>query len=172
MEAIDRHEDPGAHALYTSLTRDEILERLRWGLRRFDGFVGINNHMGSKFTADAQGMAPVIAELRARGLLFLNSRTTSDSIGYRLAAVEGLPRAARDVFLDDNLAPAAIARQLVEVERVARRLGSAIAIATPTPTTLAALRPWLRSLAGKGIVLVPLSAVVRHRMGEGEAAGR
>src|SRR5262249_17124643 len=44
MEAVDRHADPGPHALLTTLARDEILERLRWDLGRFDGFVGINNH--------------------------------------------------------------------------------------------------------------------------------
>jgi len=128
--------------------------------------------MGSKFTADPQGMAPVIAELRARGLLFLDSRTTAKSVGFRLAAADGVPCAARDVFLDDDLAPAAIARQLAEVEAVVRRRGSAIAIGHAHDTTLAALRTWLPSLAGKGFDLVPLTAVVRYRMAEDEEAGR
>jgi uncharacterized protein len=169
MEAVDRREDPGPHALYTSLPREEIVERLRWGLDRFAGYVGINNHMGSKFTADTQAMAPVIAELHARGLLFLDSRTTPRSVGFRLAAADGIPRAARDVFLDDDLALGAITRQLAQVEAVASRNGSAIAIGHAHDTTLAALRAWLPTLAGKGLVLVPLSAVVHHRMAaEGE----
>ena len=166
MEAIDQHENPGPHALYTSLPREEILDRLRWGLDRFDGYVGINNHMGSKFTADRSAMAPVIEELRARGLVFLDSRTTARSVGFGLAAADGVPHAARDVFLDDDLAPAAISRQLGEVEGVARRRGSAIAIGHAHDTTLAALRAWLPSLAGKGLVLVPVSAVVRYRTAE------
>jgi uncharacterized protein len=166
MEAVDRREDPGPHALYTSLSREEILDRLRWGLDRFDGYVGINNHMGSKFTADRSAMSPVIEELRARGLVFLDSRTTARSVGFGLAAADGVPHAARDVFLDDDLAPAAISRQLAEVEEVARRRGSAIAIGHAHDTTLAALRVWLPSLAGKGLVLVPVSAVVRHRTAE------
>jgi uncharacterized protein len=163
MEAVDHHENPGPHALYTALSREEILDRLRWGLDRFDGYVGINNHMGSKFTADRSAMAPVIEELRARGLVFLDSRTTARSVGFGLAAADGVPHAARDVFLDDDLALAAISRQLDEVEGVARRRGSAIAIGHAHDTTLAALRAWLPSLAGKGLVLVPLSAVVRNR---------
>ncbi len=171
MEAIDRHEDPGPHALYTALSRDEIIERLRWGLGRFDGFVGINNHMGSKFTADAQAMAPVIEELRARGLVFLNSRTTARSAGIRLAAADGVPHATRDVFLDDDLTPAAIRRQLALVEEVAQRHGSAIAIGHAHDPTIAALRAWLPSLPAKGLVLVPVSAVVRYRMEEDGAAG-
>ncbi|MGA8380826.1 MAG: divergent polysaccharide deacetylase family protein, partial [Stellaceae bacterium] len=171
MEAVDRYQDPGPHALYTTLSREEILQRLRWDLGRFAGYVGINNHMGSKFTADARGMAPVIAELRAHGLLFLDSRTTAAIAGTRLAAAGGVPHAGRDVFLDDDLAPAAIARQLVRLESVARRRGSAIAIGHAHDTTLAALRAWLPTLAGKGYALVPLSVVVRYRMARQDEAG-
>jgi polysaccharide deacetylase 2 family uncharacterized protein YibQ len=170
MEAVDQHADPGPHGLYTALSRDEILERLRWGLGRFDGFVGINNHMGSKFTSDARSMAPVMEELHARGLVFLDSRTSPSSAGVRLAVSYGVPHAARDVFLDDDQAPAAITRQLTQVEQVARRHGSAIAIGHPHDTTIAALRAWLPLLGEKGLALVPVSAVVRHRMTEeGEA---
>ncbi len=120
----------------------------------------------------SQGMAPVIAELRAHGLLFLDSRTTAKSAGIRLAAADGVPHAGRDVFLDDDLAPAAIARQLAELEAVARRRGSAIAIGHAHDTTLAALRAWLPTLAEKGYALVPLTAVVRYRMAQqGDAGG-
>ena len=69
---FDRREDPGPHGLFTALSRDEIIERLRWRLGRFGGFVGINNHMCSKFTSDERGMAPVMEELRARALMFLD----------------------------------------------------------------------------------------------------
>jgi polysaccharide deacetylase 2 family uncharacterized protein YibQ len=170
MEAIDRHADPGPHALFTSQSRDEILDRLRWALGRFDGFVGINNHMGSKFTSDAHSMAPVMEELRARGLVFLDSRTSPASSGIRLAIAYGVPHAARDVFLDDDQTPAAIARRLARVEQVAGRHGSAIAIGHPHDTTITVLRTWLPRVEGKGLALVPVSAVVRRRMAEeGEA---
>jgi polysaccharide deacetylase 2 family uncharacterized protein YibQ len=164
MEAIDRREDPGPHALYTGLSRAEIIERLRWGLGRFDGYIGVNNHMGSRFTADPSGMAAVIAELQARGLVFLDSRTSPKSVGLGLAAAAGLPHAGRDVFLDDDLAPAAIALQLTRVEAAARRRGAAVAIGHPKEPTLAALRAWLPTLASKGLVLAPLSAVIKERM--------
>ena len=59
MEAVDRHADPGPRGLLTALSREENLARLRWGLGRVAGFVGINNHMGSKFTADAHSMMPI-----------------------------------------------------------------------------------------------------------------
>jgi polysaccharide deacetylase 2 family uncharacterized protein YibQ len=166
MEAVDRRADPGPHGLFTALSRDEILERLRWGLDRFDGFVGINNHMGSKFTADERGMAPVMEELHARGLMFLDSRTSPSSAGLRLAIAYGVPHAARDVFLDDDQTQAAIAKQLVRVEQLARQHGSAIAIGHPHDATIAALKAWLPLLGEKELVLVSVSAVVRYRMRE------
>jgi polysaccharide deacetylase 2 family uncharacterized protein YibQ len=165
MEAVDRHEDPGPQG-FTSQSREEILDRLRWGLTRFDGFVGINNHMGSKFTADANSMAPVMAELRARGLAFLDSRTSSASAGVRLAIAYGVPHAARDVFLDDDQTPAAIAKELARTEQVARQHGSAIAIGHPHDATIATLNSWLPQVEGNGLALVPVSAVVRHRKAE------
>ena len=172
MEAVDRQADPGPHGLLTGLSRDEIIERLRWGLGRFDGFVGINNHMGSKFTSDERGMEPVMEELRARGLVFLDSRTSPFSAGIRLAISFGVPHAARDVFLDDDETLPAIANQLAKIEQVARQHGSAIAIGHPHDPTIAALKTWLPMLGEKGLALVPLSAVVRHRMTEEAEARR
>jgi polysaccharide deacetylase 2 family uncharacterized protein YibQ len=166
MESVNG-QDMGPNGLSTALTRDELLRRLRWDLTRFDGYVGINNHMGSRFTSDSRSMAPVIAELKARGLLFLDSRTTAATVGFSLARAEGVPTAARDVFLDNEASGPAIARQLREVEAVARRRGSAIAIGHPHDATLAALAPWLAGLAKRDLVLVPVSAIVRERGAEG-----
>jgi len=171
MEAVDRHADPGPRGLFTALSREENLARLRWGLGRVTGFVGINNHMGSKFTADAHSMMPVMEELRARGLVFLDSRTSPTSAGIRLAVAYGVPHASRDVFLDDDQTPVSIAKQLARLEQIARQHGSAIAIGHPHDTTIAALKAWLPLLGEKGLALVPVSAVVRHRMTEeGEAS--
>ena len=83
-----------------------------------------------------------------------------------MAATYGVPHVARDVFLDDEQTPSAIAKQLAQVERVARQHGSAIAIGHPHDATLAALRAWLPQLGGNGLGLVPVSAVVRRRMAE------
>jgi polysaccharide deacetylase 2 family uncharacterized protein YibQ len=163
MQAINSHEDPGPNGLLVTLGRDEILRRLRWGLDRFPGYVGINNHMGSRFTADAAGMTPVLDELRDRGLLFLDSRTSAATVAESIARRIGVPNAARDVFLDDDQSAPAIAARLADVERVARRKGSAIAIGHAHDATLVALFQWLATLDARHLALVPLSAVVRQR---------
>jgi hypothetical protein len=154
--------DPGPNALKIGLDEDEIRRRMTWDLARIDGIVGINNHMGSRFTEWPQGMAPVLAMLRERGLFFLDSRTTPRSVGIDLAVDIGLPHAARDIFLDGDPSDSSVAAELAKTEAVARRNGSAIAIGHPHGPTLAELRRWLPAAEARGFHLVPVSAIVRR----------
>jgi polysaccharide deacetylase 2 family uncharacterized protein YibQ len=159
MEAAG-HEWPGPNALLSTLTPPELLSRLRAQLRSFRGFVGVNNHMGSLLTADRAGMALVMAELRERDLLFLDSRTTAQSVAASEAQRLGVPHAARDVFLDNELGLDYVRHQLRQTEQIARRRGSAVAIGHPHDVTIEALRGWLPTLEERGFALVPVSAVV------------
>jgi polysaccharide deacetylase 2 family uncharacterized protein YibQ len=165
MEPLDEELDAGPHTLSGRQTPDELLRRLRWDLARFDGYVGINNHMGSRFTQSRDGMRLVLQELKARGLLFIDSRTIADSVGGKLAAELGVPHADRDVFLDNEQDAAAVDQQLARTEEVARRRGYAIAIGHPHDGTIAALARWLPGLARRGFVLVPVSAIVKRAAG-------
>lgn len=164
MEPRSRDKDPGPNALITGLPKSELDRRIAANLDRMDGYVGINNHMGSRFTASAQDMDRVMLALRKRGLLFLDSLTTGASVGRRLALKHGVPSAARDIFLDNSRTPADIAKQLSKVEKQARENGYAIAIGHPYPETLDALSQWLPGLNAKGFVLAPLSAIVAYRL--------
>jgi polysaccharide deacetylase 2 family uncharacterized protein YibQ len=157
--------DPGPNALLVSLSEAELKARVTAALDSFDGYVGVNNHMGSRFTAYRPGMETVLRQFRARGLLFLDSRTTPSSVGDQVAQELGVPSVARNVFLDDDEALAAVKRRLAETEAVARRQGFAVAIGHPHETTLQALAEWLPTVAGKGFALAPLSAVLRKRNG-------
>ncbi|GAB4225477.1 MAG: hypothetical protein Tsb0032_31470 [Kiloniellaceae bacterium] len=156
--------DPGPNVLREDIPRAELLQRLAWGLDRFEGYVGINNHMGSRFTASPEGMALVMGELKARGLLFLDSLTAANSVAGRLAGEAAVPYAVRDVFLDnepDDLA--AIHRQLALLEETARERGYAIGIGHPHDGTVTALQQWIPEMQARGFALVPISAIVRHR---------
>ena len=124
---------------------------------------GINNHMGSRFTTHAPGMELVLAEIKRRGLLFIDSRTSKNSVGAAVARRLRVPFAARDFFLDDDPSRAAVARQLKAVEQAASKKGYAIAIGHPYDSTLGNLENWLPTLASRGFMLVPVSAIVRHR---------
>lgn len=162
MQPMSESYDPGPDVLEVGLKPDELRRRIRWGLGRFDGFVGVNNHMGSRFTADRAGMGVVMEEIKARGLLFLDSVTTQKSVAPDLARQHGVPFAARHVFLDNDMAVSAVREQLAKTESYARKHGAAIAIGHPHDGTIEALSGWLPTLAAKGFVLVPVTTVVRH----------
>lgn len=164
MEPLDGAFDPGPKALMTGMDGGEVSRRLDWNLARFEGFVGLNNHMGSKFTAHRDGMETVINELRKRGLLYLDSRTTGATMGLELARELGVPHAVRNVFLDNVVSVEAVRSRLADLEDVARRQGFAVGICHPHQATLEALAEWIGTLDQRGFRLVPLSAVVRRRM--------
>lgn len=163
MEPDDAGAYAGPKSIRTDLAEAELRRRLDWALGRLDRYVGINNHMGSRFTTDAPGMSRVLAEIGRRGLLFIDSRTSPFSIAAPVARRLSVPFAARDLFLDDDPERDAVAAKLEELERAATEKGYAIAIGHPYDATLNLLQGWLPTLAARGFALVPVSAIVRHR---------
>jgi len=164
MEPASENEDPGPNALLADLDLGEIERRIEWNLARFEGYVGVSNHMGSRFTADERLMQRLMTRVRDRGLLFVDSLTTSASVGGALARSLGVPTATRDIFLDNEVDVERIAGQLDKVERCARRKGYCIAIGHPHAETLEVLERWLPTLDAKGLQLVPISAIIARRM--------
>ena len=167
MEPGSQDVDPGPNVLLTGIPRQELLASLKWNLDQFSGYVGVNNHMGSRFTADMPGMVVVMEELKKRNLFFLDSVTAGDSVARKAALKVGLPFAGRNVFIDHADDVVGIAKRLAEVERLAKRTGLAIAIGHPREATLKALVPWLRDIEKRGFKLVPLSSVVKPRRSPG-----
>jgi polysaccharide deacetylase 2 family uncharacterized protein YibQ len=160
MEAVSANENPGPQALRVQLAQDELRRRLDWNLDRFDGYAAVNNHMGSRATADESVMTAVMAALAVRGLAWLDSRTTPRSLGLSAAAAHGVIAAGRDLFLDNDLSRPAIDAQLAALTRLARQRGIAIAIGHPHAATIEALSAWLPGLAAQQIALVPFSAAL------------
>lgn len=159
MEPMGK-EDPGPDALITSLPMRDLQERFERSLAGFGGYDGVNNHMGSRFTAWPEGMEMVMDALAERGLFFLDSRTSAQSLGKTVAEKKGVPALGRDVFLDDDAAPSAIRAQLALTEKIARRKGAAIAIGHPHVTTLAVLEAWIPEAQARGFDLVPVNALL------------
>lgn len=161
MEPRSTSIDPGPNVLLSGLPRDELLKSINWNLDQTNSVVGINNHMGSRFTSDLEGMQTVTEVLNERGLLFLDSVTSGSSVAHTAAEDAGIPFAVRNVFLDHDDDLASIKRQLRATESVAKRTGVAIAIGHPRDKTLEALREWLPTLSERGFQLVPISAVAK-----------
>jgi uncharacterized protein len=122
--------------------------------------VGVNNHEGSRATADPRLMQELMPALRKRALFFVDSRTTPATVAYNAAERSGVPAASRKVFLDDSPTRDAILAQLDLAVRDAFRDGSAIAIGHPHPSTIAVLAEAIPSFAGRGIRLVFASDLV------------
>ena len=159
MEPTDATADPGPNALLTGLSDAELSRRLALNLSRLEGYVGINNHMGSKFSQDRRAMTLVLDELEARGLLYLDSVTIGSTVGEPIAAASRMPFASRDVFLDSVAERGFIEGQLRVVEKVARQTGHAVAIGHPYAETMEVLKRWLPDARERGFEFVPISTV-------------
>ena len=126
------------------------------------GATGINNHMGSRITGDPVAMAAVLEVVAARGLFFLDSRTTKETVAYDLARKLAIPAARRDVFLDEDPAPAAVGAAFDRLLALAREKGAAIAIGHPHEVTLALLERRIPEAKAAGYEIVPLSFLLER----------
>jgi hypothetical protein len=150
----------GEGALLMEMDAGQLLRCLRDDLDDLPGVVGVNNHMGSKLTANEPRMKVVLGELKRRKLLFLDSRTTSRSLGYSLARRLGVRTAGRDIFLDTVQDKDAVLAQLAKLVSVAGSRGEAVAICHPYPATFEALKEALPRLE-KQVRLVPVAEMAR-----------
>jgi polysaccharide deacetylase 2 family uncharacterized protein YibQ len=163
MQPLSSHEDPGPHALTVAMDGSAVRATLAHDLDGWQGYVGVNNHMGSRFTADRAHMDMVMDDLRTRGLLWLDSRTTAASAGPAAAQAAGVPYVTRDIFLDNVETVAAVRSELAHLVAAAKAHGSAIAIGHPHAATIAALKDVLPTLADQGVTLVPVTEILRRQ---------
>lgn len=161
MEPLDYpRQDPGPAALLVSLDTSQNLERLHWMMGRGAGYIGMMTYMGSRFAAAPEQLRPILQELAARGLAFVDDRASADGAAVRLAGEIKLPRGLVDRRLDTEVSRAGIEQQLGELEELARRNGSAIGVGIGYPVTIQAVAAWSEHLAAHGIALAPLSAAL------------
>ncbi|HEY9080729.1 divergent polysaccharide deacetylase family protein [Magnetovibrio sp.] len=164
MEPSSATIDAGPNVLMTAMGSAEIRSLANWGMNRFEGFVGVNNHMGSRFTEDERAMRVVLEEIQKRGLMFLDSRTSSHTVGPKIARTLGMPALERNVFLDNDNVPEKVLKQLDEVERLARKYGHAIAIGHPRDATIEVLKTWIPKARERGLAIVPVSTLMKERL--------
>lgn len=157
--------DPGPHTLLTSLDEAKNRERLHYVMSRFTGYVGLVNHMGSRFTASAEHLGPILKELSQRGVLFLDARATGRTAAPRLARAASTPFAINSRYIDNEPAPAEIDRYLTELENIAERTGAAVGIGRPYPVTIERVARWAAALEADGFALAPITAVAAGGQG-------
>jgi polysaccharide deacetylase 2 family uncharacterized protein YibQ len=153
--------DPGPGRITVAMNDGAIAAQVRDDLASVPLAAGVNNHEGSRATADDRVMRAVAAVLAERHLFFIDSRTGSASVAQRDTSAAGVPTAGRDVFLDNVADVDATEAQLRRAAQLAKSQGSAIAIGHPRPTTLIAVRTLLPELERDGIQLVLARVHVR-----------
>ncbi len=162
MEYRSKNGRPAPGMLRSDMTPMEFLTTVSDDVESVPGADGINNHEGSALTENKEAMKFLMAELKARNLMFLDSFTSANSVAYDTAKEFGLKSGKRDVFLDnDSDSPASIHKQLDELVEIARKNGKAIGIGHPHPVTIAELRKWLVETKASGIEIVPVSRIMQ-----------
>ncbi|WP_300908466.1 divergent polysaccharide deacetylase family protein [uncultured Desulfovibrio sp.] len=150
---------PGAGALFTDMSPQALAAALEPALSAVPTALGLNNHMGSRFTGSASASRQLCAQLAGRGFAVLDSLTSPHSRLAEAARAAGLVSMIRAVFLDTNRRTDAILAALDAAAARARSGGFAVAIGHPYPETLSALRRW-RDKAGTAVI--PLRRLIWH----------
>lgn len=161
MEPYDYPEnDPGPHALLTNLSAEENTDRLKWLLSRFSGYAGVINFFGGKFSTAETALGPVMAELKGRGLMIVDNQSASRSKISDIAKQIDLPFVSATSQLDTDLTAAGIDAKLADLEKKAVAEGFAAAVGSPFPLTIERINLWAEQLNAKGIILVPVTALI------------
>jgi len=151
--------DPGPQTLLTSLTPEQNIDRLHWVMSRFQGYVGLANTMGARFTASETSFAPILREIAKRGLIFVDDGSNPRSVAGRIAGANNLPFARADVIIDSVPTPEDIDRALGRLEMAARERNVAVGIASALPVSIDQIAKWTKAAASRGLLLVPITAV-------------
>lgn len=150
----------GPGGLTTAMPEAEYRSRVQQALNAFSPIQGVNNHMGSRLTADRQRMDWLMQLLAERQLFFVDSRTTAETQAAFAAEAAQVPSVSRDVFLDNQRSEAEIAYEFALVVAKARKEGAAVLIGHPYPETLRYLERRLPQLEGEGVQLVSVQALL------------
>jgi len=152
---------PGKGEIRVGMTSSEVEHILQSDLASVPQAVGVNNHMGSRATADPRLMAAVMRSLAGHHLFFVDSRTSAASTAFETARRQGLPAFYRSVFLDDTRSVSYTLGQLRQFRHVLEDQGAALAIGHPYPTTIAALAKFLPELERDDVQLAPASQLLQ-----------
>ncbi len=152
--------DPGPDTLLTSKPVARNIESLHRAMGEITNYTGIMNYLGGRFLSDPKAMEPVMRDIGKRGLLFLDDGTSAQSKTAVIAKGTELPYAFADLQLDSQVDVNAILQKLDELERIARRNGQAIGVASAFDESIDAISKWSEEATMRGIEIVGVAALV------------
>ncbi|MEO9613852.1 MAG: divergent polysaccharide deacetylase family protein [Nitratireductor sp.] len=151
--------NPGRDTLTTEASGEQNIDTLHKVLGRTTNYVGVMNYMGARFTAEDAAFAPVMRDLGARGLLYLDDGSSARSLAGELAAKSRVPYVEGDATIDQRRDRAAILEKLDELERIARARGFALGTGSAFDVTVETVASWVAEAKKRGIEIVPVSAL-------------
>ncbi len=157
--------NPGPKTLVIAAGEAANIDALLWHLSRFAGYIGASAYMGGNFLADPAALRPVLAELKKRGLYFMEDSPPQKSAASDVGRIVGLSVLAPQIVIDANGDAKTIAKALAQLEEEARQSGIAIGTGTGLEVTIEEVQEWAKSLNDRGILLIPLSAAFRGKSG-------
>ena len=150
MENIGKTYGEEEYVLMSYFQDDEIKNRINKAFDLLPESIGLNNHQGSRGTADSRVMTLVAGVIKEKKKFFIDSRTTNNSLAETTMRKYGVPTNKRDVFLDNELDEEKIKIQLLELADVSEKKGIAIGIGHVKPQTLNVLAKEIPLLQKKG----------------------
>ncbi len=150
MENTGRTYGEEEFVLKTDMDNETMERRLKNALKQIPTAIGMNNHQGSKASADQGVMANVARVLKDKGLFYIDSRTTVETIGETTMEIFGVPTARRNIFLDNDDDEIKIEKQLMKLVKKSEKSGFAIGIGHVKPKTLKVLREKIPQLKRQG----------------------
>lgn len=161
LESVNDTENKDIEGLiHSRMSREEIERIVDSNLEQVPYIKGVNNHMGSKITANRALMNIILQRLTDKDLFFVDSRTSGRSVAYRVAQNLGLPSTFRNVFLDGEIQEEYIQKKLIELFRLAQKKGKAVGIGHPFKETLKVLKENLGLVSEFDLELVFVSQIV------------
>ena len=157
--------NPGPKTLLADAATAENMAALHWHMSRFAGYTGITNYMGGRLLSTASALKPVMLEMRKRGLVYLEDASTALTVSKTVAQEIKLSERRAQVVIDADPTPQSIAAALELLEGEARANGFAIGTGSGLEVTVDSVKAWAEQLQNKGILLVPISAMYKGRLG-------
>jgi len=152
--------DAGEEVLLVGLPKDTIITKLNNSLDSLPHVKGVNNHMGSKFMENGELTELILKDLKKKGMLFVDSKTTGQSTGYETAKKLGMKTAQRDIFLDHSSKSSAhVKKQLKKLIEISKKRGYAVGIGHPYPGTLEALSEMIPQMDNE-VEVVSISNII------------
>jgi uncharacterized protein len=164
MEPFDYPDnDPGPQTLLSSISAEQNIDRLHWFMSRFQGYIGVTNFMGARFTSNDAAFAPVLRDIGKRGLLYVDDGASQRSLAPKILTEAKLPFLKADVVLDARPTWQEIDQALDRLEKIANEQGHAIGTAGALPVSIERIARWAKAAGDRGVIVVPVSAIVARQ---------